>query len=445
VIVALIVVNGIFAGAEIAIVSLRKSQLQQMVDEGRPGATALWKLRGQPEWFLATVQVGITVVGTAAAALGGSNVAGYLEPLLARVPLFAPKAEEIALGVVVVSISYLSLVLGELVPKSLALRANQTYALIAARPLLFLLWLAKPIVWFLTVSSNLVLKPFRDRTNFIEARVSKEEIQQMVEEAGETGEVHAQVSELATRALAFDTLTLRDLMVPRDRIDALPLAATADDVRQALLEHGHSRIPIYDGTLDNIVGYVSAKDIVALAWEGGLIVLRDLLRPVKIFPETVSAIDVLRFMRRERQRLVIAVDEHGVVSGLVAFEDVVEEIVGEVFTEHDDGPLPVTPVKDGSYVVRGDVSLRDLNRQLGIELSGPDGLTTVAGLCAHLAAGIPHRGARLAAEGGVVMVVLEATARAVKRVRVILPPPPSREPQVPTPRPGDVQAQSASP
>ena len=422
IVVSLILLNGVFSGAEIAIVSMRRTRVQQLLDEKRRWAEPLARLRAEPERFLATVQVGITVIGTAAAAFGGSTLAEHLAPMLAAVHwIGADHAEEVALAIVVAAVSYLSLVIGELVPKSLALRAGETYALIMARPLLAVSFIARPIVWLLTVSSNLFLRPFRDRTNFMEGRVSKEELQQMVEEAATTGAVHEHASEIASRALALDQLHLREVMIPRNRIDALPRNASAEHVRRFLLEERRSRIPVYDGTLDNIVGYVSAKDIVTLAWEGKLIVLNDLLRPVKIFPETVLAIDVLRFMRRDHQRLAIAVDEHGVVSGMVTFEDLVEELVGEVFSEHEEAVPKLVREPDGSAVIRGEVPLRDVNRELGLDLPESEGATTVAGLAAKLAGGIPNRGARLAANDGIVLVVLEASARTVRRVRVCMP------------------------
>jgi putative hemolysin len=428
VILVLILVNGVFSGAEIAVVSLRRTRLHQLVAERKAGAGTLTRLRAQPERFLATVQVAITVVGTTAAAFGGSTMARHLEPLLARIPWIADDVEEIALGTVVVLVSYLSLVLGELVPKSLALRSGESYALLMARPLLALSGLARPVVWFLTASSNVFLRPFSDRTNFLEARISKEEIQQIVEEAGDSGALHEHASEIASRALEFDKLPLRDVMIPRNRIDALLVSASPDEVRRFLLEQRRSRIPVYEGTLDNIVGYVSAKDIVALAWEGKLIVLQDLLRKVKVFPETVPAIEVLRYMRHERQRLAVAVDEHGVLSGMVTFEDLVEEIVGDVFSEHEEVRRPIVVVPDGSAIVRGEVPIREVNRELGIELEAPDGTTTIAGLCTRLGAGIPNRGARLAASGGITLVVLDATARAVRRVQIIFPPSAAQEP-----------------
>jgi putative hemolysin len=311
-------------------------------------------------------------------------------------------------------------VLGELVPKSLALRHGERYALLVAKPIAALSRLAKPIVWLLTAISNLILRPFSDRTNFSESRISKEELEQMVDEAAKTGAIHEHASALASRALEFDRLTLSDVMLPRARIDALPLRAAMDQIRRFLLEERRSRIPVYDRSLDDIVGYVSAKDIVSLAWYGGPVVLQDLLRSVKFFPETVPAIDVLRYMQRERQRIAIAMDEHGVVSGMVTFEDMVEELVGDIFSEHDEEVPPLTREPDGNAVVRGDTPIREVNRELGIELEEPENVTSIAGLCTALAGGgIPNRNARLAAGDGSVLVVLEASPRVVKRVRVI--------------------------
>jgi putative hemolysin len=403
---------------------MRRTRVQQLVETGRASALALAALRHNPERFLATVQVGITIVGTTAAAFGGSAFAKDLAPLLARVPFLAEHAETAALAIVVGLISYLSLVLGELVPKSMALRAGEVYALLMARPLKALSWIARPIVWLLTASSNMFLRPFSDRTNFMEVRISKEELQQMVEEAAESGAVHEHASEIASRALELDKLRLGAVAIPRNRIDALPLQASTEQIRQFVLEHQRSRIPVYEGaegTLDNIVGYVSAKDIVGLAWHGKLIVLKDLLRPVKVFPESVLAVEVLRYMRRERQRLVVAVDEHGVLSGMVTFEDLVEEIVGEVFSETEDEVELFEHRPDGSLVVRGEVPIRELNRRLDLDLPEPEGVTTVAGLCMNLAGGIPHRGARLAGPDGLVFVIRDATARSVRRIQVVLP------------------------
>jgi len=421
-ILALILMNGVLAGSEIAIVSLRHTRLQQLVDANRVGAKTVSLLRAEPERFFATVQIGITVVTTTAAAFGGARMAKEFEPLLRSLPLVGRNADGVALALVVVLVSFLSLVLGELVPKSLALRHGEGYALVVAKPIAALSRIARPIVWLLTAISNLILRPFSDRTNFSESRISKEELEQIVDEAAKAGAIHQHASELATRALDFDRLTLAEIMLPRARVDALPLHATMDQIRTFLLEERRSRIPIYDKSLDDIVGYVSAKDIVSLAWDGGPVVLSDLLRTVKFFPQTVSAIEVLRFMQRESQRIVIALDEHGVVSGMVTFEDLVEELVGNIFSEHEEAISPLTREPDGSALVRGDTTIRDVNRELGIALDEPEGVTTVAGLSTALAGGgIPNPNARLAARDGSVLIVLEASAHVVKRVRIVPP------------------------
>ena len=172
IVLLLIMANGVLAGAEMAVVSVRKTRIQTLLDAGRSSARALATLRGQPERFLATVQIGITVVATTASAFGGAALAADLEPLLRPLPWVGVHAHDLALGLVVALISYLSLVFGELVPKSLALRAAEPYALLIARFLLGLSWVTRPLVWLLTVSSNIVLKPFADRTNFTESRVS---------------------------------------------------------------------------------------------------------------------------------------------------------------------------------------------------------------------------------------------------------------------------------
>ena len=244
-------------------------------------------------------------------------------------------ADDVAFGLVIAALSYLSLVLGELVPKSLGLRAAERYALLAAKPLWAMARAMRPFVWLLTASSNLLLKPFRDQTNFIESRISAAELQQMVSQAAQAGDVHEHAGELASRALRLDKLPLRDAMIPRDQIDAIPVDASPERVRDFVLERLRSRIPVYVGSLDQVIGYISAKDFITLAWEGQLVVLADLLRPIKLFPETVLVVEVLRYMRDEHQHIALAVDANGAVSGLVTLEDLMETIVGEVFSEHD--------------------------------------------------------------------------------------------------------------
>jgi putative hemolysin len=420
VILGLILANGFLSGAEIAVVSVRKTRLTALVEEKRTGARALAALRARPERFLATVQVGITIVGTAAGAFGGAAMGADLEPFVRRLPGVGAYARDVSLGTVVALISYLTLVLGELVPKSLALRAAEPYALWMSPVLTVLAWITRPLVWVLTRSSNLLLKPFSDRTTFTESRLSREELKELVDEAAKTGALAEHTSQLASRALQFEQLTGADIMVPRNRIVALPQNADQETIRRCLLEERRSRMPIYDGTIDNIIGYVSAKDLLALAWEAQLIVLRDVLRPVRQLIESTPAAQLLEYMQREKQRMAILVDEHGATAGLVTFEDLMEELVGEVMSEHERGGQPLEREPSGALLARGDVAVREVARALHVEIKPPHNITTVGGLCASLAGGvIPQRGARLADPSGLIFEVTEASPRFVRRVRIV--------------------------
>lgn len=429
IVLLLVLANGVFAGAELALLTLRKTRVRELLDEGSGAARAIAALRATPERLLATVQIGITVVGATAAAFGGASLAQPLAGFLSGLGLGAKLAENLAFALVVGFISYLSLVLGELVPKSLALRYAERYALIIGRPLLGVSWLIRPLVWFLTASSNLILRFFGDRTNFSEARLSPEELQQLVEEAAKTGSLDPRAGEIASRAFELTDLTLAAVMVPRDRIVALERRASAEEIRRVLLEHGHSRMPVYEGKLDNIVGYVIAKDLLGVAWEGTLIVLEDVLRPPYFVVETMRAIDTLKELQRRRMQLAIVVDEHGGVLGLVTMEDLVEELVGDIFHETETPEELIQREGPATAVVQGTAPLREVNRALGLELDEGPGYSTLGGLCSARTGTIPERGTRLTLEDGTVLEVLDSTPRRVRTVRIHLPP----QPPTPTP------------
>jgi putative hemolysin len=419
----LVLLNGVFSGAEIAIISVRGTRLNELVEGGSRAARAVRALRANPDRFLATVQIGITVVGATAAAFGGSSIALRLAPLLQRLGLSDALAHQVAFAAVVGLVSYLSLVLGELVPKSLALRAGERYALFIGPLLRLVSRLMRPFVWLLTASSNLVLRLFGDRTSFSESRLSVEELQQLMDEAAKSGSVHPRTSDIASRALELASLSIEDIMVPRTRVVALSRDATAEDVKRALREGGHSRIPVYEGSIDKIVGYLLVKDLLGLALEQGLIVVADALRPAYFVPETVRPLDVLQQMQSRRIQMAIVVDERGVLAGIVTIEDLVEELVGEIFSEHDAPVQTVRREKSGSLVVDGTTPIRELNRDLELELPEGDSWTTVGGLCIALSGMIPPAGVKLTAEDGTRLEILEASPRRVKRVRLHPAPP----------------------
>ena len=417
IVLLLIVANGLFAGAEIAILSVRKLRVQEAVDRGDRKAMAVQTLRQHPERFLATVQVGITVLSSAAAAFGGASIAMSLTPMLEGIGL-DEHAHDVALAFVVISISFLSLVLGELVPKSLALRYSHGYSFLVSRPLLGLSRIARPLVWFLTACSNLVLRLFGDSTTFVESRVSRDEIQHLVQEAATSGSLDPGTSQITSRALEFADVMVSEVMVRRDEIAAIRRGASAEEVQRLLLEEGHSRIPVYDREIEHLSGYVVARDVLAVLWEGAPTAIDELVRPLFLVPMTSRINVVLREMQARRQQIAGVIDEHGSTVGIVTIEDLIEELIGDIFDEHDAPDEIVQREAAGTALVAGWVPVRKVNRALGTELPIGGDSTTIAGLCIALALAIPAVGTRWRAGDGTVLEIVEASPRRVRLVRI---------------------------
>jgi putative hemolysin len=412
--VAFMVGNGLFAGAEIAILSVRTTRLREFIRRRDKRALAVKRLRDNPERFLATVQVCITTFGTAASVFGGAA----LEPALAHHLASFGLGHGAALVIVVAMIVFVELVIGELVPKSLALRYNDAYSFSTSRPLLFISSLLRPVVWTLTAASNIVLRLFGDKTTFTETRLSRDELQQLVEEAAKTGSVDPRASEIASRALGFGEVTVAEVMVPRNRVVSLRRGAPPEEVQRVILEEGHSRMPVYDSSIDNIVGYVVARDMLALAWEKGLVVLEDILRPPHKVPESTRALDLLRELQRRRTQMAVVVDDNGGLSGLVTVEDLIEELVGDIMSEDDVPEQYFVREPQGTILVQGWAAVRKVNRDLHLDLPVGKDRTTIAGLCMSLAQAIPQAGEKLHTDNGTVLEVIEASPRRVRRVRI---------------------------
>lgn len=420
VIAILILINGVLAGAEIAIVSIRKTRLMELVERGTPWAKAAKALRDNPERFLATVQVGITVIGTTAGAFGGSTLAVHLIPLFQAISWLHPYAEEVAVGLVVVFISYLSIVIGELVPKSLAMRTPEIYGRLIASPLWWLSRISRPAVHVLASSSNLVLKVFGDRTSFTEARLSTEEIRHIVEDAAKVGSIHPGTGTIATRAIDFGDLTVTDVMVPRQMVVSVSQHATRSEIKGQLTQMPFSRLPVYGASKDDMLGYLAAKDLLLLR-EGAdePREARDLLRPAIFVPESVKAIQLLHRLQDERQQIAFVVDEQGAFSGLVTMEDLLEELVGEIFSEFRDEVVHVIEWGgDGKAVVPGPTPIREVNRCLDLDLQDGATWTTLGGLCLSLAGHIPTPGESFELSPGLHATILDTHGPRILSVRL---------------------------
>jgi putative hemolysin len=423
IILGLVVFNGVFAGAEIALIAMRRTRLRELAASGSRGARAALALKDQPERLLATVQIGITAVGASAAAYGGSTIARDLTPVLEDLR-FGRAADEAAFGIVVVGITYLSVVLGELVPKSLALHAAERYALAVARPLVWLAALVRPVVWLLAGSANLVLRVFRDRTTFAESRHSPEELQQFVEDAAESGSLDPRAGEIAARAFEFGDLPVSAVMVPRRQIVAIDASAPPEAVRDAIIRGGFARYPVHDGHLEGVRGYVVAREVLGALAAGQPLDLAALVRRLHFVPDTTQAATALKELQRLRAPMALVVHEVGAVVGLLTIEDLVEELVGEILSEGDEPPPPIEPEEDGSFVVPGAMAVHEVSRALDLALP-EDEADTIGGLCVALRGWIPRAGERFELPDGVVLEVVDSTPRRVLSVRVRRAPAPA--------------------
>jgi putative hemolysin len=273
-------------------------------------------------------------------------------------------------------------------------------------------------VWVLTASSNLVLRLFGDRTSFTEARMSRDELNQLVQEAGKVGSLDKRSSEIASNALTLGDIVAAEVMVPREQIVGMSKHASAEEIQRVLLEEGHSRMPVYEDSMDRVIGYVVARDVLALVWEQQLVVLDDIIRPIAAFPASARINVVLHEMQARRVQIGIIVDEHGGTAGLVTMEDLVEELVGDIADEDEAPAETIRRESEDTVLVPGWMPVRKVNRALGTALPISRDGTTIAGLCMALALAIPAVGTRLQAPDGSTLEVADASPRRVRMVRL---------------------------
>jgi putative hemolysin len=397
-----IIANGFFAGSEIALVSARPSRLAELRDQGLSGAAVATDLKRDPERFLATLQIAITLVGTLASAVGGAAAVDARQPGLASLAL--PGAQRwsgpVALGFVILLITFFSLVLGELTPKALALRNPERWAARVARPVAWLVRVLAAPSRILTGSTRLVLTLIGMRDTPAAPLVSEEEVKYLVREGAAQGVFEAQESDLVHRVFQFTDTAVRHVMVPRPNIQALDITTPPEQVLMRAAELGHTRLPVHRGTLEETVGVVVIKDLFRCAAEGTTPVLERLLHAPIFVPETTQVSDVLRMFQRSRLHLALVVDEYGQVVGLVTTEDLLEEIVGEIHDEGDSLRLEsVTRLPDGSYIIDGTATIRDLREQVGLPLDDSPDYQTIAGFILRRLGVVPRPGATLHAAG----------------------------------------------
>jgi len=352
----LILLNGVFALSEIAVVSARKARLQQWSDEGRAGAAAALHLANDPGRFLSTIQVGITTIGILSGALAEASVAQTLSASLAQVPAVAPYSEGIAIGIVVVAITYLSVVIGELVPKRLALINPEAIASVIAQPMQWLSRVASPLVRFFNLSSEALLRLVGAREGG-EPPVTEEEIKVLIQQGTEAGVFEESEQTLVSNILRLDEQPVGAIMTPRVDIFYLDLEQPYEDNRKQLLDCPHSRMPVCKGGLDNVLGILESKALMRQSLRGEAIDLTaSLTRPLYV-PNSISSMELLETFKRARMHVALVVDEYGEVQGLVTMNDVLEAIVGDISSAEAAGDEEAVQREDGSWLLDGMLSL----------------------------------------------------------------------------------------
>ena len=374
----LVVVNAAFAGSEVALISLREGQLRRLEHEGGQGRLVA-RLARDPNQFLSTIQIGITLAGFLASAAAAVSLA---QPLLPLLEFLGRAAEPVAVLLITVVLTYLTLVVGELAPKRIALQRPERWARRAARPLAVVSTVTRPAVWLLSKSTDLLVRlagadPGRQREEMTE-----EEVRDMIVTGGV---FRPEQRRLLAEAIEIGERRLSDVLVPRRDVVAIPAEATVQEAIQTLLETTHGRAPVYRGDLDEVLGMVTLQDLVGA--EGAV---ADCVRPVLALPESMGVLDALRRLQAERGQLAIVLNEYGGTEGIVTVEDLLEELVGEIYDEFDPDSHGIHRQPDGSFILPGSFPVHDLP-DLGVSLPEGD-YATVAGLILERLGRIPVAG-----------------------------------------------------
>lgn len=413
-ILGLVLLNAFFAAGEIAVISSRPVRIKQLAEEGNRSAQALLRLTADHSRFLATIQVGITLAGFMASASAAVGMSEDMGAALANLGLPASLARPVALIVVTLLISYLTLVLGELVPKRMALQAPERIALMVARPVEMVSKATGPFTLLLTHSTNLVVRLLGGKVEQEESSISEEELRFYVEEHRE---LHQEEKNLITGVFDFGDRLVRQLMVPRPEMECLHQDATVAEAMDLVRQYGFWRYPVYREDYDDLIGIITVKDLVKHASEGVLdATIGTIMRPARFVPEAKRALELLKEMQVADEQMAIVVDEYGGVAGLVTMEDLLQEIVGDVA----DPPLPSATERAQERVIDAAEPVEDVAELLDIKIPPSPHYETLAGFILHELGEIPATGARVEIAGWT-LVVERMEGHRIDQVRAIPP------------------------
>ena len=419
-IAVLTLVNAFFAAAEIAIVSMNKNKIRILVEEGNKKALLLDKLMREPTKFLSTIQVGITFAGFFSSAYAATSISGRLAFVLQKINI--PYSQELALILVTLILSYVILVLGESYPKRLAMRKAESMALFAVKPVLFIMKAAVPFVKLLSLSTNLLIKITGIDSSDLEEKVSREEIRSLVEVGQEHGAINETEREIIDSIFKFDNKVAKQIMTPRTEVYSINLEKPLSEYLDELLEERYSRIPVFKGDSDNIVGILNMKDYCMEARKSGFdnVDIESIIRPAYFIPERKNIDELFKELQNSKNHIAILIDEYGSFSGIVTMEDLIEEVMGKIQDEYDVEDNDIKIIDDNTYLVKGIISIAELNDQLLLNLDEEaEDYDTLGGLLITLVGHIPAEGEECIIEyNDIIFKVEEVKGKRIEKVKI---------------------------
>lgn len=365
-ILVLTLLNAFFASAEMAIVSVNRNRIKMLADDGNKKASLLVDLLEEPNKFLSTIQVGITLAGFFSSASAATGISEVIGASLSQLGI--PYAQSISLVVITIILSYFTLVFGELVPKRIALQKSEQMAMLSVRPIVFVFKFAKPFVKLLSLSTNVLLRVIGMSDTDLEEKVSREEIKSLVDAGEEYGVINQIEKEMINSIFDFDDKLAKEVMTPRTEVYMinikLPLSI------EELLEENYSRIPVYEGDMDNIIGILYLKDFLHEAYQVGFenVGIKKLLHRPYFVPECKNIDQLFKELQKSKRHLAVLIDEYGGFSGIVTIEDLIEEVMGDINDEYDDDDPVIRKIDNDTYIVNGLISIKELNDKLQLNL-----------------------------------------------------------------------------
>lgn len=422
----LILLNAFFAASEIALITLNDNKIKLMAEEGDKKAKLLQKLLNEPSRFLATIQIGITLAGFLASAFASESFSGRIVEIVQStgVPIPAEWLKGISVFMITLVLSYFTLVLGELVPKRLAMKKAEQISMFAAEPLNFIMTITLPFVKFLTVSTNFFVRMFGVDPHAEDDKVTEEEIRMMVDVGEEKGTIHEIEKQMINNIFEFNDKNVEDIMTHRVDIVALEESARFDEVSAVINGERYSRIPVYEGSIDNIIGILYGKDLLRFITENGdkdKLDIRSMARKPYFVPASKRTDELFRELQKSKMHMAVIIDEYGGTAGIVTLEDLMEEIVGNIFDEDDEEEKDFERIDDNTVVINGSASLDDVGEYLGVELPTEEH-ETLSGFIIGQLGMIPEKDKNPDVEfGGFLFRIEGVEEKRISKVRVFIP------------------------